>query len=66
MIDWMLPSLTPTGKPVEVAFAVIVGFKEGKISYERIYWDQGFEASGLNHWERIRETLGAARLQPPD
>jgi hypothetical protein len=28
MIDWMLPSVAPTGKPVEVAFAVIVGFKD--------------------------------------
>ena len=39
-IDWMLPGVAPTGKPVEVAFAVIVGFKDGKISHEHIYWDQ--------------------------
>jgi carboxymethylenebutenolidase len=39
-IDWMLPGLAPTGKRVEVAFAVIVGFKDGKISHEHIYWDQ--------------------------
>ncbi len=39
-IDWMLPGVVPTGKPVEVAFAVIVGFKDGKISHEHIYWDQ--------------------------
>ncbi|MGQ0741073.1 MAG: ester cyclase [Alphaproteobacteria bacterium] len=39
-IDWLLPSIAPTGKPVEVAFAVIVGFKDGKISHEHIYWDQ--------------------------
>jgi carboxymethylenebutenolidase len=40
MIDWMLPGVAPTGKPVEVAFAVIVGFEDGKISHEHIYWDQ--------------------------
>jgi carboxymethylenebutenolidase len=40
VIDWMLPGLTPTGKKVAAAFAVIVGFKEGKISHEHIYWDQ--------------------------
>lgn len=40
MIDWMLPGIAPTGKPVEVAFAVIVGFKDGRISHEHIYWDQ--------------------------
>ena len=39
-IDWMLPGVAPTGKPVEVAFAVIVGLKDGKISHEHIYWDQ--------------------------
>ena len=40
VIDWMLPGLAPTGKKVAAAFAVIVGFKEGKISHEHIYWDQ--------------------------
>jgi carboxymethylenebutenolidase len=39
-IEWMLPDIEPTGKPVEVAFAVIVGIKNGKISHEHIYWDQ--------------------------
>ena len=40
VIDWMLPGVAPTGKRVEAAFAVIVGFKDGKISHEHIYWDQ--------------------------
>jgi carboxymethylenebutenolidase len=39
-IDWLLPGVPPTGKRVEVAVAVIVGFKDGKISHEHIYWDQ--------------------------
>ena len=39
-IDWMLPGIAPTGKPVEAAFAVIVAFKDGKIAHEHIYWDQ--------------------------
>lgn len=39
-IDWMLPDVAPTQKRVEVAFAVIVGFHEGKITHEHIYWDQ--------------------------
>ena len=39
-IDWLLPGVPPTGKPVEMAVAVIVGFKDGKISHEHIYWDQ--------------------------
>jgi carboxymethylenebutenolidase len=39
-IDWLLPGVAPTGKRVEMAVAVIVGFKGGKISHEHIYWDQ--------------------------
>lgn len=39
-IDWLLPGVPPTGKKVEMAVAVIVGFKDGKISHEHIYWDQ--------------------------
>jgi hypothetical protein len=39
-MDWFLPGVAPTGKPVEVAFCVVVGFKDGKISHEHIYWDQ--------------------------
>jgi len=40
VIDWMLPDVAPTGKPVEAAFVVVVGCKDGKITHEHIYWDQ--------------------------
>ncbi|HTU55620.1 MAG TPA: nuclear transport factor 2 family protein [Acetobacteraceae bacterium] len=40
VIDWLLPDVPPTGKPVEVAFVVVAGVKDGKISHEHIYWDQ--------------------------
>ena len=39
-IDWLLPGVPPTGKAVALAVAVVVGFKDGKISHEHIYWDQ--------------------------
>jgi carboxymethylenebutenolidase len=39
-VDWLLPGVAPTGKPIEVAVVVVVGFKDGKISHEHIYWDQ--------------------------
>ena len=39
-IDWLLPGTPATGKRVEMAVAVIVGFRNGKISHEHIYWDQ--------------------------
>ncbi len=40
VIDWMLPGIAPTGKKVEMAVAVIVKVKDGKIAHEHIYWDQ--------------------------
>jgi carboxymethylenebutenolidase len=39
-MPWILPGVPPTGKRVEVAVIVVVQFREGKISGERIYWDQ--------------------------
>ena len=39
-MDWMLPGIAPTGRPVEVATVVIVHFRDGKLAHEHIYWDQ--------------------------
>ncbi len=39
-IGWMLPQIAPTGKRVEIPLVVIVGFSNGKVTHEHIYWDQ--------------------------
>jgi carboxymethylenebutenolidase len=39
-MDWMLPGIPPTGKPVKVPLVVIVHFRDGKLAHEHIYWDQ--------------------------
>jgi carboxymethylenebutenolidase len=39
-MDWMLPGVAPTGKPVEVPLVAIVSFRDGKLAHEHIYWDQ--------------------------
>jgi carboxymethylenebutenolidase len=39
-MDWMLPGVAPTGKPVKVALVVVVHFRDGKLAREHIYWDQ--------------------------
>lgn len=39
-MDWMLPGIAPTGRRVEVPLVAIVGFRDGKVAHERIYWDQ--------------------------
>lgn len=36
----LLPGVKPTGKKVELAHVVVVGFSGDKVAYERIYWDQ--------------------------
>jgi carboxymethylenebutenolidase len=36
----MLPGIKPTGRKVELAHVVVVGIEDGKVAYERIYWDQ--------------------------
>ena len=39
-VGWMLPNIAPTGKRVEIPLVVIVGFDNGKVAHEHIYWDQ--------------------------
>ncbi|HEY6112827.1 MAG TPA: ester cyclase, partial [Gaiellaceae bacterium] len=36
----LLPGVSPTGKQVRLAFCVVVGFDDGKVAHEHIYWDQ--------------------------
>jgi carboxymethylenebutenolidase len=36
----MLPGIVPTHRYVEIPLVVVVGFREGKLAHERIYWDQ--------------------------
>ncbi len=39
-MNWMLPGVPPTGKPVEIAVVAAVEFRDGKVAQVRIYWDQ--------------------------
>jgi carboxymethylenebutenolidase len=39
-IPWMLPGVPPTNRRVEVPLVAIVGFRDGKLAHEHIYWDQ--------------------------
>jgi carboxymethylenebutenolidase len=36
----LLPGVAPTGRPVKLAFCVVVGLADGKVAHEHIYWDQ--------------------------
>jgi carboxymethylenebutenolidase len=39
-MPWILPGVAPTGRYVEVPLVAIVGFRDGKLAHENIYWDQ--------------------------
>jgi carboxymethylenebutenolidase len=39
-LEIMLPGVAPTGRRIEIAVVVVVGFEGGKVSHEHIYWDQ--------------------------
>jgi len=65
----------PTGKRVEVAFAVIVKVEAGKIAHEHIYWDQasvlvqiglldpkGLPVSGAESARRVLDPTLPARV----
>jgi carboxymethylenebutenolidase len=39
-MDWFLPGVPATHRVVEVDFVIVVQFRDGKLSCERIYWDQ--------------------------
>jgi carboxymethylenebutenolidase len=38
-MDWFLPGLEPTGKPIEVQSIMVVEFRDGRMAVERLYWD---------------------------
>lgn len=59
-IDWMLPGVKPTGKPVEVALVVIVRFRDGKLAHEHIYWDQASVLAQLGLIDAARLPVSGA------
>jgi len=39
-IDYLLPGVAPTGKPLEIPLVGIVAFRGDKLFFEHLYWDQ--------------------------
>lgn len=40
VMDAILPGIPPTHRRVELPHVAVIGFEDGKIAFERIYWDQ--------------------------
>jgi len=39
-MQWLLPDIAPTGRPIEMSMVGVITFQDGKIASERLYWDQ--------------------------
>ena len=39
-MNWFLPGVPPTHKPIDIPLVVVVQFRGDKLACERIYWDQ--------------------------
>jgi carboxymethylenebutenolidase len=39
-LEIMLPGIPPTGRRMRIPVVVVVGFEDGKVEHEHIYWDQ--------------------------
>jgi carboxymethylenebutenolidase len=65
----LLPGVKPTGRKVTIPFVVVVGFENGKIAFERIYWDQASMLTQLGLFDASRLPVSgaeqAARLLDP-
>jgi carboxymethylenebutenolidase len=38
-MHWLLPGVPPTNRRIEMDVAIVVGFRDGLVAGERIYWD---------------------------
>lgn len=57
-MPWMLPGLKPTGRKAEIVMIVIVGFKDGKISYEHLVWDHALLLSQVGVLDHPAASVG--------
>jgi carboxymethylenebutenolidase len=75
-IDWMLPGVAPTGRPVRIPLVVVVRAEERKVAHEHIYWDQasvlvqlglldaaGLPVTGAEQADLIADPSGAYRTE---
>ena len=66
----LLPGVKPTGRKVTIPFVVVVGFKDGRIEFERIYWDQASMLAQLGLIDASKLPVSgaeqAARLLDPN
>ena len=48
-MDWFLPGIPPTGQTINAELVIIIEFRDGKMSAERIYWDHAAVLRQVGH-----------------
>ncbi|HUU66774.1 MAG TPA: ester cyclase [Methyloceanibacter sp.] len=65
----ILPGVKPTGSKVTIPFVVVVGFEDGKVAFERNYWDQASILAQIGLLDKTNLPVSgaeqAARLRDP-
>ena len=56
-MDWLLPTLRPSGRRAQYIIAAVIGFEDSKVAHEHIYWDQ---ATLLSQMGVLNHPLAAA------
>ena len=62
-MDAILPGVEPTGRRVELPYAVVVGLRSGKVAHEHIYRDQGSARYQLGLLPEDLPVVGAEAAQ---
>ncbi|HET6308240.1 MAG TPA: nuclear transport factor 2 family protein [Rhodopila sp.] len=77
-VDWLLPGVAPTNRPVEIPMIAVVQFEGDKLVHEHIYWDQasvlvqiglldatGLPVTGVEQARKVLDkTVPSNRLMP--
>jgi carboxymethylenebutenolidase len=61
-MPWILPGVEPTSRKVVIPQVAVVGFRDRKVSFEHIWWDQGSFLAQLGVLDPARlPVIGAAQ-----
>jgi carboxymethylenebutenolidase len=62
-MDWLLPTLRPTGRRGEFIIAAVIGFENGKVAHEHLYWDQATLLSQMGVLDHPLAAAGAGSVR---
>ena len=62
-MDWLLPTLHPSGRRAEFIIAAVIGFEHGKVAHEHIYWDQATLLSQMGVLDHPLAAAGTASVR---